>query len=268
MTDNTKVGDSYEHDFVPPCIAFGSQIGINIPNNIRKRIKNNDYIDFLDLIPNWDPRHEDEHLSLQLDTNNAPVFVKKVAKKTMTYFQWSAAFDIFIIIYLQEHKSITITDQTNLIRELFTYRKHIGEILKQDGDWLSYDKHFRSEIKDRGDSWSTVRFDLQMFYNINKKTEPTKPVVFQKSRSNANFTKGHCVLYNSRSERCENNNCIYKHICQKCDGPHPVFLCGKFTIPNRRESAFGNKYVQNAAAQLTTKRLQQPTSTTAKPKQS
>ena len=72
---------------------------------------------------------------------------------------WSEAYDIFQLIYIETHPSKSTKELLILTRELLTYRKHIIDIVKQCGDWLQYDKHFRSEMVKRGDSWSTIRFD-------------------------------------------------------------------------------------------------------------
>ena len=87
---------------------------------------------------------------------------------------WSEAFDIFQLIYIETHPSKSTKELIILTRELLTYRKHIIDILKQGGDWLQYDKHFRSEMVNRGDSWSTIRFDLLMTYNFNNKQKVSK----------------------------------------------------------------------------------------------
>lgn len=51
-------------------------IGANISQKVVKRIKNNEYVDFCDLLPLNDYKSPDE-LTLTLDPNNKPLFVKK-----------------------------------------------------------------------------------------------------------------------------------------------------------------------------------------------
>lgn len=250
--------EEYKNLFVPPSTAFGSQVATNVPSNIVKRIRNNEYVDFADFIPNNIDQIENDTMSLEIDSQNNPRFIKKRNAKSITFFQWSMAFDAFIIIYLQEHLSLSVRSQTKLLRELLTYRKNISDIVRQGGEWANYDKHFRTEMGSRGDKWSTIRFDLQLFYNINKKQKvfTTSHAQIPKSRITSPLT-GHCFAYNTQGTRCNNSPCQYKHICQKCNLTHPAYACRSANIaPYRSNYTTGSNKGNNSLNPIS--RIQRP----------
>lgn len=100
-----------------------------------------------------------------------------------------------------------------------------------------YDKHFRSEMVMRKDNWSTVRFDLQLAYNINNKTKQTQK--FQQ-KSKLTFKKiNTCHMFNEKGKKCfRYPNCPYKHVCSSCSSSHPVFMCPN--NPYRRQTTTGS----------------------------
>ncbi len=236
-SNDQESDDSYKHVFVPPTTAFGSHIGSNVTKRIKKRIANHEYIDFSDLITLHVSSSASEQLSIAIDSDNKPYFEKKQSKKSLTFYQWNEAFDIFHLIYVQNHPAKSIKDHINLTRELLTYRKHIMDIVKQGGNWYDYDKHFRTEMVARGDSWSTIRFDLQMLYNINYKQN--RPL--QKSQPTRKTQQTSvCFPYNTRGDRCIRIPCPYRHVCQSCFQPHPKYAC-TLSTSYRRDSATGGR---------------------------
>ena len=168
---------------------------------------------------------------------------------------WSEAYDIFQLIYIETHPSKSTKELLILTRELLTYRKHIIDILKQGGDWLQYDKHFRSEMVNRGDSWSTIRFDLLMTYNFNNKQK-----VSQNSRGHTTKQKmtNTCYDYNARGKICARFACPYSHSCAICLLKHPRYMCPT-NAPYRRQSAIGS-YSNGPSSSMPTPQLHQKTS--------
>ena len=135
---------------------------------------------------------------------------------------WNKAYDIFQLIYIKTYPSKSTKDLLILTRELLTYRKHIIDNLKQGRDWLQYDKHFRSEMVNRGDSWSTIRFDLLITYNFNNKQK-----VSQRSQGHTTKQKmtNTCHDYNVRGKICVRFACPYSHSCAICLLKHPRYMC-------------------------------------------
>ena len=69
-----------------------------------KRIRNNTFIDFSDLLPlqQSSAPHADE-LELSVDSKNNPCFIKKQSNKSLSFLMWSEAYDIFQLIYIETH---------------------------------------------------------------------------------------------------------------------------------------------------------------------
>ena len=182
--------------YIPPPSAFSSQIGAHLSKKLIKCIRNNTFVDFSDLLPlqQCSALHADE-LELSVDSKNNPCFIKKQSKKSLSFLMWSEAYNSFQLIYIETHPSKSTKELLVLTRKRLTYRKHIIDIVKQGGDWLQYDKHFRSEMVNRRDSWSTIPFDLLMTYNFNYKQK-----VSQKSQGHTTKQKltNTCVDYNVR----------------------------------------------------------------------
>ena len=40
-----------------------------------------------------------------------------------------------------------------------------------------------------------------------------------------------CFAYNNENNRCKNRNCIHKHVCSKCFGKHPIYVCSNNAGP-------------------------------------
>ena len=216
--------DLDQNNFVPPTTAFGSCVGTSVKKSLIKKIRNDEYIDFSDLLPFHD--FEDTHnLGFEPDFQNGTLkIIKKQPKKSLTFFQWAEAFDQFSVIYLKEHPQKTASQTVDLAQQLFTYRKSIADLFKMNADWYTYDKHFRTEMKSRREAWSSIRFDLHMLYKSNLKSKPQP----QKSAYHPNKF-GVCFLYNDPSARCQNLSCKYFHVCSKCRNNHPQYLCRKFS---------------------------------------
>ena len=257
-TDTDSSSESEDSDmntYIPLPSAFSSQIGAHLSKKLIKRIRNNTFIDFSDLLPlqQSSALHADE-LELSVDSKNNPCFIKKQSKKSLSFLMWSEAYDIFQLVYIETHPSKSTKELLILIRELLTYRKHIIDIVKQGGDWLQYDKHFRSEMVKRGDSWSTIRFDLLMTYNFNNKQK-----VSQKSQGHTTKQKmtNTCYDYNARGKICARLTCPYSHSCAICLLKHPRYMCPT-NAPYRRQSAIGS-YSNGPSSSMSTPQLHQKT---------
>ncbi len=210
-----------EPTFRAPIIPFGARVGVTISSKIKRKIRHNEFIDFNDLLPSKFNEQRDEQLILTVNSANEAKFIKKTDKKQLNFNQWSEAFDTFMTIYIKEHPRSSTGKYNNIITDLFSYRKNIYDIYRQGGNWYMYDQHFRSEMVMRQDTWSTLRFDLQMYYNINYSTKQTIPgeQPMRQSPPSSDSTRT-CFAYNSPNTFCTRRSCPYKHVCNTC----PVLL--------------------------------------------
>lgn len=223
-TNEESSESEYENDL--PVTSFGCKTGDNISKKMVKKIRNDEFVEFQDLLPNFTKNSD---FCLTLDEENNAKFVRKNQRENLRFTQWSEAFDIFSVIYVETHPQFGNDKSVKLMKELMTYRGTIRNIMKQGGNWQSYDKHFRFDLQNKRFKWSTIRYDLILMYTSSPSQKPNAGMSGQSTHMQKQPGKPtrYCYTFNSRFKTCHNGySCaLGKHLCMKCDGNHPSFAC-------------------------------------------
>lgn len=201
--------------------------------NLIKKIRQNIFIDFSDLVPDYSPNQvamEDNELLLKLGGVSGPQVLRQPNKKTLSYAQWTEAFDKFMIIiigglHLQPRNG---SDVQVHLKDLLTYRSHVTTIMKEGGDWRGYDQHFRKLMESQPVSWATANFQLIWHYSKKQSQQNVVPKNFSNNQQKRNYQGGKCKMFNSPNQRCPNNSvsCRFAHACGLCSSKsHPTYLC-------------------------------------------
>ena len=140
-SDNNIFIDNRRYEL--PAITYGAKIGDNVKPGIIKKIRKNIFVDFSDLLPDHanDTIDKDSEMCIQFSSNGSSI-VKNKSRKTLNYTQWSEAFDIFMMIYIEEHALESALQVKRLTKDLLTYRSNVTTMLKENGDWSGFDQHF------------------------------------------------------------------------------------------------------------------------------
>ncbi len=165
----------------------------------------------------------------------------------LSYTQWSEAYDIFMMVHLEEHHSKNVRQLKLLVKDMLTYRKNVTTMMKEGGDWRGYDQHFRKLMESQQVSWATANLNLVWHYNNKKPAQIRQADSASQNNNFAASSQKNCRMFNSRGVRCPHNSraCNYKHACAGCGSlTHPVYMCS-----NDRATAITQKtpYSSNRA---------------------
>ena len=149
-----------------------------------------------------------------------------------TIDQWTSAFLVFGAVYTQRFPQSA--------PGMFKYCEVVRDIA-QTGPmfaWRQYDEQFRNFRHSDPESfpWDQPRWDL--FF----KCLYVKQVQGGSGRAPATlshkpahhiqpFPAGYCWAY-QRGNKCTATQCKFKHVCAKCQLPHPASLCRKHIPPH------------------------------------
>ena len=199
----------------------GDQLGFHVPESIKLKIKQNDYINLAVLLKGSVELSEmNAGAMLGVDENGNIVTKPKVStERVQSIEKWSDAFLIYSSIYLSAHP-----DQTqDLLHYMFVIRE---AAYKYGGTfWRTYDEQFRLRQAIQFTSWSSINSDLWLrcFSGATRgqgsvgnstisQTKPTQAI----PPPCIDFNKGYCKWV----------NCRYSHVCSTCyNSQHGRWLC-------------------------------------------
>ena len=196
-----------------PLCSVGDSLGVHIPQNLRDKIFNNEYVVLSKLLhsePNVEPQQQ-----LILVDGEFVVRPKQKEVKITSCEMWTTAFLIYASIYLAK------------------YPEHIQGILKyistirlaaqrcQNLGWVDYDTQFRlKRARNPSMGWDQVDAELWLVYV----TGTNSPQATHTQSSFPTKSRGRCFDYNYKGS-CTKPYCFYTHLCMKCNQNHPSISC-------------------------------------------
>lgn len=208
-----------------------------ISDQLRLKIWNNKYINFLDLVSRSDAPYDDK------DYNERP----QKGAKINSHHLWAKAFAIYHSVYIQRFPELSsaLCQYGEFIREL-SFRAPNTYI------WRLYDEIFRFERQ--GDLKPWDQMDTPLWIRLTtlrnlSNVKPASPVTtyanqnqnkgknFQKNSSynqnkngKSNWIYEKCISNNicfrfSHLNNCKFTSCKFKHICYHCFGKHTGKSC-------------------------------------------
>lgn len=215
-------------------ISRARPLHFGVPDRIKEKIWNRQFIDFHLLLP--DSRDQRKHTLLLADGDEDPItlsFGSQGKQKPLNLLQWSLAFDTFASIYSLKFPS----ESNNLIR----YSSFIKEIYQEGGDWRFYDESFRKWRQDEHVEWNDT-IHILYFKALNRGKPVSTPFndnkfpnKFRKDqsfRSQEVYPRGSCWKFRKHG-KCsfKNSSCEFQHTCSKCEGNHSFLNCFKNSKP-------------------------------------
>lgn len=200
--------------------SYSSELGYNVPNNIKVQISNGQYVNLAKLAHNFsDPDDETQYFSVR---DGGLTMSKKSRVKPITDIHiWTDLFLVYASIYVTAHPECA----TALFKYMHTIR--LGASRSSSLGWRDYDVQFRlKKERNPGISFANVDQELWLLYMQG----PLAPGYINKDQ------QGKCYDYNFRGV-CQKKSCPYKHLCMRCSRNHPSIRCFSLNLPANRSNS-------------------------------
>ena len=199
----------------------------DIPATYVKDIQSGEVFELSKLLPkNLATLEEEDNLVLTLDNSVVRVAKKSKSASSITDIeQWTTAFTSYMSIFTHKfpQRSQELLQYLSLIRYAARVHKGLG--------WAIYDYKFRQKASlDKTRVWSEIDNQLWLtIFTIAPSAVKKEYPLFNKgpqpnSVSTGGEMRGTCHAFN-RTRKCNRDPCSYRHICNRCSGPHPGCHC-------------------------------------------
>ncbi len=219
----------------------------HLSEDLISQIQSGKFVELHKLLPVESADLHDEKKVVTFDEDEGSVVVKPkdMRKKITTFSQWSKAWSIYHMVYIDKYPEMS----RNLIKYAENVRTAAYVHSKNSDGWLLYDRHFRAKMAK--DTTGTLRwqdFDYELLHSkvlipaikkqINqltpgqnqsknpkaKRAKPKKPF----ESTNAQQAKKTCKFFNLASGCRFGNGCRFSHICLECNSKaHGKSSCTK-----------------------------------------
>lgn len=225
--------------------TYGGPFQEPIPATYIKEIQSGEFFDLSKLLPkNLSSNADGEPLTLSLE--NSVIKLNKTKPTAITNIeQWTTAFTSYMSVLTQKfpQRSQELLQYLSLVR--YAARVHSGL------GWAVYDYKFRQKASiNKSLVWSNLDNQLWLtIFTVAPSVLKEEYPLFSKgpnSTSAGAANRGTCNSFNFNGA-CSRNPCRFKHVCNKCGGPHPGSDCrdGRQSRGNGdsrdRESGSGNR---------------------------
>ena len=221
-SDSESLSD--EHD--RPLTSFGTLVGGNISQKLKKKIVTHKFVDLHLLLPNHDVDNTESYtMSMPRGKKPSVKFEKPQPTPITNYYQWSEAWETYMAVYT------SYKPHQGEIRAMLTYARDLRNMARSNYNWLGYDRHFRLDREQSHCNWAVVRHDLHLIYKNNDSFRKSDRGITGINTSTHLTTstghavpKGYCIKFHTRGQRCDQgNSCQYMHKCPTCQARHPIY---------------------------------------------
>ena len=145
-----------------PLTSFGTLVGGNISQKLKKKIVTHKFVDLHLLLPNHDVDNTESYtMSMSRGKKPNVKFEKPQPKPINNYYQWSEAWETYMAVYT------SYKPHQGEIRAMLTYARDLRNMARSNYNWLGYDRHFRLDREQSHCNWAVVRHDLHLIYKNN-----------------------------------------------------------------------------------------------------
>lgn len=218
MAANTGISHQLTPTFTSPNIepipSIHAALGAHVSQTNKNKILNGEFIDLAHLLENTTISESQEKQVVMID---GVLSTRDKTKQTInTIAKWTDAFIIYISIYSSAHSS----KYQALLKYMHTVR--LGATRVRGLGWKCYDEQFRLKMSmDPTKSWDIVDNELWLLYMVGNSISES---IYSSAASGYKSSINKCYNFNYKGT-CDRSPCNYKHVCFKCSGYHPVFLC-------------------------------------------
>ena len=200
-------------------------LGAELSAKLKNKIWADEFVDFIDLTHPVQQRPQ--QVSVQSGETHQVISImpQSRGRQISSIDQWTSALLVFGAVYTQRFPQSA--------PGIFKYAEIVRDIALTGPPfaWRQYDAHFRTLRQTDPSSfpWAQPRWDLFFKYMYAKHIQGGSgraPFAFpnQAARRPQPFQTGFCWLY-QKGGKCSTRNCRYKHLCSKCQAPHPASSC-------------------------------------------
>jgi len=174
------------------------------------------------------------------DDNITPMFnvAPKLKGTLLSFDEWVQGYEIYMSVVLRQPHHLTD------VHTMLMYIQTIRSLYKKGADWRSYDEAFRSMRLKNDWAWDSVCWPLWMDATHGPQAAAPTGSSFR-SKAELRRQARPCFAFN-RGEVCNADTCRYKHLCQRCSGPHAVVRCNR--LPNSAGQSAGPAVSRSATA--------------------
>ena len=231
--------------------SVGLSLDASIPEKVKTKIFNNEYIDFCVLISNHLAGEDKYQISIVNGRSGQPSLFFESSNKPKPIVNiegWMSAFRIFVTVYTRKYPA----DAPALMK----YGDLIQDLASRSHNWKFYDENFRFMRQSQPEAypWGTVQWELWLRSQVTPRSSQSTPATSQPQGSkvpkyNA-IPKGYCYRF-QRGKEC--SGCAYKHVCFKCNGNHGG--CSAIFVPQRDQPQPHLKQSHNLPTPINADRL-------------
>ena len=195
-------------------------IDARVSEKLRAKIWNDEFFDLSALLSN--PVFEDRYqvTITNSDKEKIPSLclepVSK-AKKHLSIETWLSCFHVFVGVYTSR--------RPHEAPALMKYWEVVQDLAARGGNWKFYDENFRflRQAQPASFPWGVIHWELWMRaqHSLKKQSDPAGQS--RAKQQDQGTPKGYCFKFH-RGVVCD-AGCAFKHLCYKCEGPHPVSRC-------------------------------------------
>jgi len=133
-----------------------NNLGSNLSDTLKKKIWDNEYMDFHSFLPDSPEKVKKIPLVIQ-SLENPVIEIEDKNKKSLTLDEWVSAFSVYMTIYMEKFKDCGAA--------MLKYLDVIRDIAKRRGDWAHYDSKFRQSKLQLKLTWGVVHQELCIICN-------------------------------------------------------------------------------------------------------
>ena len=222
--------------------VFGTtKLGKLISKKTLEKIKEDSFVDLNEFANASTSSHSSTAYTLNLQDGDEPAISIQPKRKTqLTEYQWLSAFTEYMSVYTEFWEGAT--------QDMLAYFHMILKMMNKQEDWREYDIVFRKQRDNSPHRWSDVLMDRRL--DAANKSRDQAPEKYNKqpfrysdnprnlfhstkprdggahvSRRAGDVSVGYCYDFHEEGSRCDRGaNCTYKHVCQICKRPHPLYV--------------------------------------------
>ena len=183
-----------------------------LPEAIRRKIKNDDYVEFGDLVPKAvtsgaPPKSQAEGGQLLWELR---------PKRLLNQSQWWRAWDRYKDAFLEAFPAAA--------RDMGIYGAYIRTLMDRADDlWFKYDEQFRRTRKSRGLPYCAIDKDLH--WKLDVETPSSRRTSRGQGGSSGLGFRAKLPCFDYNANKCHFAHCRYGHFCSNCDGRHSAEDC-------------------------------------------
>ena len=193
-------------------------IDLYLSDKVKAQIWQDEYIDFSQLLPT---NNLNGPMALGVQSQNGRnevVMMPNRQKKTLSFQEWSSAWNIYSGIYLAKPNP-----QEGLCTALTKHFDVVQGLSRNNTGWQFYDHNFRLMVAKGLAQWGSVHAELL----VEAKLLRTSPAPTGKRTSNNHILHGSCIRFH-RTGHCRfQDDCKWSHTCVNCGGAHAAVSCGQ-----------------------------------------